>query len=129
MVQAPVRRIVLAYSGGLDTSAILRWPVQRHGPERDFKGRAVLIAYGEKPRIPVTATAEKPYSTDRNLLHVSYEGGILEDPWRPPYEDMFQLTVAPERAPDQAEDVDVDLEGGLPVAVNGERLSPASLLT
>src|SRR5439155_1468912 len=87
--------------------------------EWEFKGRADLIAYAEAHRIPVAATAEKPYSTDRNLLHVSYEGGILEDPWRPPYEDMFQLTVAPERAPERPEDVDVDLEGGTPVAVNG----------
>src|ERR1043166_7858565 len=60
--------------------------------EWDFKGRADLIAYAERHRIPVTVTAEKPYSSDRNLLHVSYEGGILEDPWRPPYDDMFQLT-------------------------------------
>src|SRR5881296_2810865 len=96
--------------------------------EWEFKGRADLIAYAEAHRIPVAATAEKPYSTDRNLLHVSYEGGILEDPWRPPYDDMFQLTVAPERAPEHAEDVDVDLEGGVPVAVNDERLSPAALL-
>src|SRR5437867_2662114 len=96
--------------------------------EWEFKGRADLIAYAEAHRIPVAATAEKPYSTDRNLLHVSYEGGILEDPWRPPYEDMFQLTVAPERAPERPEDVDVDLEGGTPVAVNSERLSPAALL-
>jgi len=59
---------------------------------------------------------------------VSYEGGILEDPWRAPYDDMFQLTVAPERAPDRPEDVDIDLEAGVPVAVNGARLSPAALL-
>jgi len=96
--------------------------------EWDFKGRADLIAYAEKHRIPVTVTAEKPYSTDRNLLHVSYEGGILEDPWRPPYDDMFQLTVAPEKAPAEPEDVDVDIEGGVPVAVDGERLSPVALL-
>jgi argininosuccinate synthase len=96
--------------------------------EWDFKGRADLIAYAERQRIPVTVTAEKPYSTDRNLLHVSYEGGILEDPWRAPYDDMFQLTVAPERAPDKAEDVEVELESGVPVAVNGARLSPAALL-
>jgi argininosuccinate synthase len=94
----------------------------------EFKGRADLIAYAERHRIPITVTAEKPYSSDRNLLHVSYEGGILEDPWRPPYDDMFQLTVAPERAPDRAEDVEVELEAGVPVAVNGERLSPAALL-
>ena len=96
--------------------------------EWDFKGRADLIAYAEKHRIPITVTAEKPYSSDRNLLHVSYEGGILEDPWRAPYDDMFQLTVAPERAPDRPEEIEIGLEAGVPVAVNGERLSPAALL-
>jgi len=96
--------------------------------EWEFKGRADLIAYAEKHRIPITVTAEKPYSSDRNLLHVSYEGGILEDPWRAPYDDMFQLTVAPERAPDRPEEIEVGLEAGVPVAVNGERLSPAALL-
>ena len=96
--------------------------------EWDMQGRADLIAYAAAQRIPVTVTAEKPYSSDRNLLHVSYEGGILEDPWCPPSEDMFQLTVAPERAPDEPEDVDVELVAGVPVAVNGEALSPAALL-
>ncbi|TMA50182.1 MAG: argininosuccinate synthase [Deltaproteobacteria bacterium] len=96
--------------------------------EWEFRGRRDLIAYAEAQRIPITVTAEKPYSTDRNLLHVSYEGGVLEDPWRAPYEDMFQLTVAPERAPDRAEEIDVELEAGVPVAVTGERLSPAALL-
>jgi len=96
--------------------------------EWDFRGRADLIAYAEQHRIPITVTAEKPYSSDRNLLHVSFEGGILEDPWRAPYDDMFQLSVAPERAPDRPEDVEVDLEGGVPVAVNSERLAPAALL-
>jgi len=96
--------------------------------EWDFTGRADLIAYAEAQRIPITVTAEKPYSSDRNLLHVSYEGGILEDPSRPPYDDMFQLTVAPEAAPDQAEEIEVGLEAGMPVTVNGERLAPAVLL-
>jgi len=96
--------------------------------EWTFEGRADLIAYAEKQRIPITVTAEKPYSSDRNLLHVSYEGGILEDPWRAPYDDMFQLTVAPEQAPDRPEEIEVEIEAGTPVAVNGERLSPASLL-
>jgi argininosuccinate synthase len=96
--------------------------------EWDMKGRQDLIAYAEQRKIPITVTAEKPYSSDRNLLHVSYEGGILEDPWRAPYDDMFQLTVAPERAPDRAEEIEVDVEAGTPVAVNGERLSPAALL-
>jgi argininosuccinate synthase len=97
--------------------------------EWDFKGRADLIAYAEAQRIPITVTAEKPYSSDRNLLHVSYEGGILEDPMRPPYDDMFQLTDAPEQAPDRAQEIEVTLESGVPVAVDGERLSPAALLS
>ena len=96
--------------------------------EWDFKGRADLVAYADAQRIPITVTAEKPYSSDRNLLHVSYEGGILEDPMRAPYDDMFQLTVAPEQAPDRAQEIDVELESGVPVAVDGERLSPAALL-
>src|SRR5215470_14931621 len=96
--------------------------------EWDFAGRADLIAYAEAQHIPITVTAEKPYSTDRNLLHVSYEGGILEDPWRPPYDDMFQLTVAPEAASATPEEIEIDLEAGVPVAVNGERLAPAALL-
>src|SRR5216110_3245476 len=96
--------------------------------EWEFRGRRDLIAYAEAQRIPITVTAEKPYSSDRNLLHVSYEGGVLEDPWRAPYEDMFQLTVAPERAPDRAEEIEVELAAGVPVAVDGERLSPPALL-
>ena len=96
--------------------------------EWDFVGRQDLIAYAEAQKIPITVTAEKPYSMDRNLLHISYEGGILEDPWNAPYDDMFQLTTAPEKAPSEPEDVEVELEAGVPVAVNGERLSPAALL-
>jgi argininosuccinate synthase len=96
--------------------------------EWEFAGRADLIAYAQTRGIPVTATVEKPYSTDRNLLHMSYEGGILEDPWRAPHDDMFELTVAPEQAPDRPEELEIDVEGGVPVAVNGERLAPAALL-
>ena len=96
--------------------------------EWDFVGRQDLIRYAEEKKIPITVTAEKPYSMDRNLLHISYEGGILEDPWNAPYDDMFQLTTAPEKAPSEPEDVEVELEAGVPVAVNGERLSPAALL-
>jgi len=94
----------------------------------DLTSRTKLIAYAEQKGIPVPVTREKPYSTDRNLLHISYEGGILEDPWREPYEDMFVLTVAPEKAPDKAEYVEIDFEGGNPVRVDGEALSPAALL-
>ncbi len=94
----------------------------------DLNSRSKLIAYAERKKIPIPVTAEKPYSSDRNLLHISYEGGILEDPWREPYEDMFLLTVAPEKAPDKPEYLEIEFEGGDPVAVDGERLSPARLL-
>ncbi len=94
----------------------------------DLNSRSKLIAFAERKKIPIPVTAEKPYSSDRNLLHISYEGGILEDPSREPYEDMFILTVSPEKAPDKAEYVEIDYEAGDPVAVNGERLSPANLL-
>jgi argininosuccinate synthase len=99
-------------------------------PWRDwtFQGRNDLIAYAEQHRIPIPVTREKPYSSDRNLLHMSFEGGILEDPWNEAYEDMFVLTTSPEKAPDQAEIVEIDYEAGDPVAVNGERLSPGALL-
>lgn len=96
--------------------------------EWTMQSRSDLIAYAEQHGIPIPVTKEKPYSTDRNLLHISYEGGILEDPWLEPYEDMFVLSVSPERAPDKAEYVEIDYEAGNPVSVNGERLSPATLL-
>ena len=94
----------------------------------DLDSRTKLIAFAESKKIPIPVTAEKPYSSDRNLLHISYEGGILEDPWREPYEDMFILTVSPQKAPDQAEYVEIEYEAGDPVSVNGERLSPAKLV-
>jgi argininosuccinate synthase len=94
----------------------------------DFQGRADLIAYAEKHSIPIPVTREKPYSSDRNLLHMSFEGGILEDPWREPHDDMFMLTTAPEKAPDQPQYVEIDYLAGDPVAVDGDALSPAALL-
>ncbi|HLW70738.1 MAG TPA: argininosuccinate synthase [Candidatus Binataceae bacterium] len=99
----------------------------RH-PDWPFKGRADMIAYAAEKKIPVPVTAEKPYSMDRNLVHVSYEGGVLEDPWREPYEDMFRMTIAPEKAPAQPEYLEVEYERGDPVALNGERLEPAALI-
>lgn len=95
----------------------------------DFKSRTDLINYAQKRGIPVPVTVAKPYSSDRNLFHISFEGGILEDPWREPPPDMFMLTRDPQEAPDQPTYVDVDFEEGNPVALNGERLSPAALLT
>ena len=98
-------------------------------PDWAFKGRADLIAYANEKKIPITVSAEKPYSMDRNLVHVSYEGGILEDPWREPYNDMFRLTVAPEQAPNEPEYVEIEFASGNPVAINGDRFSPAELIT
>jgi argininosuccinate synthase len=96
--------------------------------EWEFKGRTDLIAYCEQHGIPVTATHAKPYSTDRNLMHVSYEGGILEDPWAEPPADIFQLTKSPEEARSEAEYVVVGFEGGIPVSVGGERMGAVALL-
>ncbi len=90
--------------------------------------RTALIEFARKHDIPVPVTAERPYSTDRNLFHVSYEGGILEDPWAEPPATMFLLTSSPEAAPDVPVYVDVDFEAGTPVAVDGERHAPAPLL-
>ena len=94
-----------------------------------FKSRSDLIEYSRDCNIPITVTEEKPYSTDRNLFHISYEGGILEDPWNEPPEDMFVLSVSPENAPDKATYIEIEFERGIPVAVDGERLDPVALLT
>ena len=95
----------------------------------EFKGRSDLINYCEQHKIPVTATLKKPYSTDRNLMHVSYEGGILEDPWAEPPEDIFQMTQSIAKTPDQAEIIEIDFVRGEPIAINGKKLSPIDLLT
>ena len=106
-----------------DVKVIAPW---RHW---EFKGRADLIAYCAEKGIPVTATAEKPYSTDRNLMHISYEGGILEDPWAAPPEDIFLLTRSPENAKDKAEEIILTFEKGEPVAINGETYGAVDLLS
>jgi argininosuccinate synthase len=96
--------------------------------EWDFDSRASLINYARKHNIPITITKKKPYSMDSNLLHISYEGGILEDPWREPSEDMFTLTVSPEKAPVKPLYIEIGFKNGDPVTVNGKVLSPANLL-
>jgi argininosuccinate synthase len=96
--------------------------------EWDFRSRQDLVEFAKKHKIPVPVTEAKPYSSDRNMLHISYEGGILEDPWLEPEARMFTLTVSPQEAPDTPETVEIDFERGDPVAINGERLSPATLL-
>lgn len=96
--------------------------------EWGFKSRGDLIAYAKEHGIPVPVTPAKPYSCDRNMFHTSYEGGILEDPWAEPPEDMFEMTVSPEKAPDRPTYIDIDFEKGVPIKVGGEDLSPAKLL-
>lgn len=97
-----------------------------------FPGRAEMIAYAEKHGIPVQASAAKPYSTDRNLLHISFESGVLEDPYfdasAESNEDMYVLSVSPERAPDKAEYIELEFEQGHCVAINGERLTPLQVM-
>lgn len=96
--------------------------------EWDLTSRTKLIEYARKHGIAVPVTAKKPYSSDRNLLHISFEGGILEDPWAEPPDDMFVLSVDPRTAPDEPTYVEIDFEQGVPVAVDGQRLSPARLM-
>ncbi|MBI4391622.1 MAG: argininosuccinate synthase [candidate division NC10 bacterium] len=96
--------------------------------EWEFKSRSDLVAYAKRHGIPVPVTKAKPYSSDRNLFHLSFEGGILEDPWVEPPADMFTLTVAPEKAPARPTVLEVDFEQGVPVAVDGRRMGPVALL-
>lgn len=94
----------------------------------DFKGREDLIEYARSKNIQVPVTKEKPYSSDRNLLHISFEGGILEDTWAEPPEDMFAMSVSPEKAPDRAVYTEIDFKEGNAVAVDGQPMSPADIL-
>ena len=96
--------------------------------EWQFKSREELMDYAYQNGIPVPVTKKKPYSSDRNLLHISFEGGILEDPWFEPTEDMFILSVSPEKAPDRPTIVEIDFEEGVPKRIDGKPLSPANLL-
>jgi len=116
------------------TAAALAPELQVIAPWRDakfrkqFPGRKQMIQYAQRHDIPVSASAKKPYSMDRNLLHISFESGILEDPWKEPPKSMFVLSVAPEDAPDKAEYVELGFEKGRCVEVNGRKLSPANVM-
>ncbi|MDX2073461.1 MAG: argininosuccinate synthase [Alphaproteobacteria bacterium] len=119
-------RFELGYYGlNPDIKVIAPWR------EWDLTSRTKLIEYAEKHQIPIAKDkrGEAPYSTDANLLHISYEGKVLEDPWVAPHEDMFTRSVAPEQAPDKAEFIEVEFARGDAVGVNGQKLSPAMLLT
>ncbi len=116
------------------TAAALAPDMKVIAPWRDtafssvIRGRAEAIEYAAKHGIPVKATAKKPWSSDENLLHISFEAGMLEDPDAKPLADMFELTADPRKAPDKPETVKVEFEKGVPAALNGKRLSPAKLL-
>ena len=118
-------RFELGYLGlNPDINIIAPWR------EWDLDSRTKLIEWAEKRNIavPKDKRGEPPYSTDANLLHISYEGKALEDPWVSADEDMFTRTIAPELAPEEAEEVVIEFEEGTPIAVNGKKLSPAKLL-
>ncbi len=94
----------------------------------ELDSRSKLFDYAEKHGIPVPVTKSKPYSMDRNILHISYEGGVLEDPYYEPDESMFLLTKSPEKAPDKATYIEIDFEKGTPVGIDGKRLGPVQLM-
>ena len=95
----------------------------------DLHSRSLLFDYAQEHNIPVPVTRDKPYSMDRNILHISYEGGILEDPYREPDEGMFILTTSPEKAPDTPTILEIDFEKGVPVGMNGKKYAPVDLMT
>ena len=119
-----VRFELTAYALKPDVKVIAPWR------EWDLTSRTKLIEYAEQHQIPIPTDkrGEAPYSMDANLMHISYEGKALEDPWTEPSDEMFRLTVSPEKAPNTPEYVEIEFAGGDPVAVNGQKLSPASLL-
>jgi argininosuccinate synthase len=113
-----------------ELQVIAPWREERF--RKQFPGRAEMIAFAKANQIPVEASAEKPYSTDRNLLHISYESGVLEDPWfdasSKEMRSMYKLSVAPEDAPDEPEYIELEFENGNCVAVDGKTLSPLVVL-
>src|SRR6267154_535205 len=113
-----------------ELQVIAPWREERF--RKQFPGRAGMIAFAKKNKIPVEASAEKPYSTDRNLLHISFESGVLEDPWfdasSKKMRGMYKLSVAPEDAPDEPEHVDLGFENGNCIEVNGKKLSPLGVM-
>ncbi len=118
-----VRFELSAYAINPDIKVIAPWR------EWKLRGRADCVAYAAERGIPVPVTAEKPYSMDANLLHISYEGGVLEDPWVAPPAGMFKMTTDPEQAPDEPEWITIGFEAGTPVSINGRQLDPVELLT
>src|SRR5438876_633660 len=119
------KKVVLAYSGGLDTSIIVPWLKENHGydviamvgdvGQGDLTSREGCLDYAEKGGIPVAASREKIHSRDKNIWHLSHEGGELEDPANAPFESTWQMTQSPQSAPDKEEEVEIGFEEGTPV--------------
>ena len=118
-----VRFELTAYSLNPEIKVIAPWRIW------DLKSREQMMDYCAQYGIHTTSTVDKPYSMDRNVMHISYEGGVLEDPWRQPDESMFLTTTAPENAPDQPEYLELTFVDGLPVRLNGKDLGPFDMLT
>jgi len=95
----------------------------------DLTSRTKLVEFAKKHNIPIPTTKKNPYSCDENLLHISFEGGILEDTWNEPDEDMFKMTVSPEKAPDKPTYIEIEFRNGDPVAIDGEKMEPLALFT
>jgi argininosuccinate synthase len=110
-----------------DIRVVAPWKI----PEfyQKYPGRTELLAYAEKYGIPVKATKDQPWSSDENMMHISFESGMLEDPWQEPRQEMFELSQSPQAAPDEAQTVLIEFEKGNPVTVDGQEYSPAKLLT
>ncbi|MBF0244196.1 MAG: argininosuccinate synthase [Planctomycetes bacterium] len=103
-----------------ELKAVVPWRTREF--REQFPGRQEMIAYAMKNNIPIKATTKKPWSSDENLMHISFEAGVLEDPWYTPDEEMFELTVSPEKAPDRPRIVELEFQAGLPVALDGKAL-------
>ena len=114
------------YALNPDIKVIAPWRDEKFLVE--FPGRQDMIAYAKKNNIPVKATKNKPWSSDENLMHISFEAGMLEDPWEKPLEEMFEYSVSPQKAPDKASEILIDFENGIPISVNSKKMSPAKLL-
>ncbi len=114
------------YSLQPDIQVVAPWKI----PEffKKYPGRTELLAYAQQNGITVKATVQQPWSSDENLMHISFESGMLEDPWQAPLAEMFELSKSPQDAPDQSREILIEFEQGIPVSVDGERLSPAALL-
>ena len=114
------------YALNPDIKVIAPWRDEKFLVE--FPGRQDMIAYAKKNNIPVKATKNKPWSSDENLMHISFEAGMLEDPWEKPLEEMFEYSVSPQKAPDKASEILIGFKNGIPISVNSKKMSPAKLL-